>query len=309
MENRIIKEFKNLRKDVSPRLEWVTLNRDFLLKQVNPQREYKTVSIGLDGYVQMFTQIFRQHLLEPAVVMLLVLSVFLGSSLTINAAFYSLPGDHLYPVKIALEKTHVALVPNEEKQVELKMEFAQKRVAELDKIIQQVNIDPQQKKKKIEAAVKEFRNNVVAVNDHLNRIKQFDSENKISDEDKEQTLRIALSVSSKTEELAKSLDEKTGELPAVEKLEVKEILADAAASVQETSLSAQQLAEDAAPVPAETKKEEGVIEGATIDEATAASQTEQKSEAENSAAEDPAADQESGDESQIPAETTPEVVN
>ncbi len=308
MENRIIKEFKNLRKDVSPRLEWVTLNREFLLKQVNHQQGYKMVSVGLNDYVRMFTQVFRQHLLEPAVVMLLVLGVFLGSSLTINAAFYSLPGDHLYPVKIALEKTHVALVPNEEKQVELKMEFAQKRVAELDKIIQQMNIDPQQKKKKIEAAVKEFKNNVVAVNDHLNRIKQFDSENKISDKDKEQTLRIALSVSSKTEELAKSFDEKTGELPAVDKLEVKEILADAAASVQETSLSAQHLAEDAMPVPEETK-EDGVVEGAALEAAAAGSQTEQKPEAENSAVKDPVADQGSGEENQIPAETTPEVIN
>ena len=264
MENNIINEIKKLKKEIYPRSEWVTLSRDILLKQINPQKEFEATGVGLGDYLQLFTQTFRQRLLEPAVIMLLVLGVFLGSSLTINAAFYSLPGDHLYRVKLALEKAHVALIPDEEKKVELKIEFAQKRVEELDKIVAQQNTNSQEKKKKIELVVKEFKNNVVAVNDQLNKIKQ--SENNIPAADKEKTLRIAMSVSSKTKDLAASFDEKAGALSAVDKIEVEGIVAEAVQSAQEISNSAQQLVDD---VNQEAVKDEeasqGVIEGAAVE--------------------------------------------
>jgi len=267
MENNIIKEFKNLKEDISPRPEWVALSRDILLQQINPKKQYKSAHIGVGGYSQMFLQIFRQQLLEPAVIMLLILGVFLGSSLTINAAFYSLPGDGLYKVKLALEKTHLALTP-EEKKVELKVEFAQKRAAEFDKIVQQVNVDPEKKKKNIQVVVKEFRNNVVSVNDHLNKINQAIKESE--DIDEEQTVRMAVSIGNKTEELAKTIDEKIEELSAVEQLEVEAIVAEAIQSAQETSLSAQQLAEGVnQPIEEGTgeevelvEEEEGVVQGA-----------------------------------------------
>ena len=259
MENKVIKEIKKLKKDVSPRPEWVTLSRALLLRQINPGQEHQAVGIGFNGYWDLFNQLFRQRLLEPAVIMFLVLGVFLGSSLTINAAFYSLPGDNLYPLKIALEKTHVALISSQEKQVELKIEFAEKRMAEFNKIVQQVN-SPAEKKRKIEAVVKEFKNNVVAVNDQLNRIKQADGS--VNNAEREKTLRIAVTVSSKTEELAKSFDEKVESLSAVEKLEVEGIVAEAVASAQQTNLSAQQLAADVNKSIAETAEESGVVEGA-----------------------------------------------
>lgn len=242
MESQIIKEFKKLKKDISPRPEWVSLSRDILLQQINPRKQYQAAEVGLAGYAQLFSQVFRQHIVEPAVIMLLVLGVFLGSSFTINAAFYSLPGDNLYPIKIALEKTHVALVSDQAKKIELKIEFAQKRVAEFDKIVSQVNVSPEQKKKQIVAVVKEFKNNVVAVNDQLNKINQ--STNQSNGNARALTVRIATVVSSQTEELARSFDEKVEELGEVEKLEFEDIVAEAAESIQATNLSAQQLIED-----------------------------------------------------------------
>ena len=256
-----IKEIKKLKTEIVPQSEWVKLSRDILLQTINSDQQYQKAGVGIGGYFYLFTNGFRQHLLEPAVIMLLVLGVFLGSSLTINAAFYSLPGDNLYPVKIALERTHAALVTGDEKKVELKIEFAEKRIAEFDKIVAQLDTDPAAKKKRIQAVVEEFRNNVVAVNDHLNKIKQADSN--ITEADKEQTLRMAISVGSKTEELAKSIDEKIEELPAVEQLEVKAIIAQAVLSAQETSLSAQQIVEEASQLTAEeTANTSGTVEGA-----------------------------------------------
>jgi len=266
MENKIISEIKNLKKDVKPRPEWVNLSRDILLQKINPENQYQKTKVGLSGYIQLFNQVFRQSLLEPAVIMLLVLGVFMTSSLTINAAFYSMPGDNLYPVKIALEKTHVALTTDDEKKVELKIEFAQKRVAELDKIISEPQTNSETRKKKIEAVVKEFKNNVVAVSDHLNKIKTEDG---IKEEDKEKTLRMAVSVSSKTEELAKSVDEKVGGLSEVEKIEVEGIIADVIQSVEDANVSAQELADEVNKSEEETQTvqeegEQGVVEGAEL---------------------------------------------
>lgn len=252
MENKtIIKEIKNLKKEIVPRPEWIALSRDILLNQINPQKQYSKERVGFGGYVWLFSQIFRQRLLEPAVVMFLLLGAFLSSSLVINAAFYSMPGESLYRVKIALENSHAALISNEDKKAEMKMEFAANRIAELDKIVAQANIDPQEKKKQIAEVVAELKNNVVAVNDHLSKIKQSDA----NAGDKEQTLKIAISISSKTEELAKSLDEKIGDLTAVEKNEVKDLMAGAVASVQQTSLSAQAIVKDANWVQGEVKGE------------------------------------------------------
>ncbi|MFA6254857.1 MAG: DUF5667 domain-containing protein [Patescibacteria group bacterium] len=264
MKDSIIQEIKGLKKEIQPRSEWLTLSRDILLQQINSKNQYQSVGVGLKGYFTVLAQTLSQRLVfEPAFIMLLVLGVFLGSSLTINAAFYSLPGETLYPLKLTLEKTHMALVTGDENKVELKIEFAQKRVAELDKIIAQVNVDPQQKKKNIEAVVKEFKNNVVAVNDHLNKIKEAD-QNIATTEDKETTLRMALTVSSKTEEMAKSVDKTVEGLSDAEKLGVEQMVAEAVQSAQETSLSAQQLVAEAnqATEEQEPNQDNGVIDGA-----------------------------------------------
>lgn len=165
------------------------------------------------------------------------------SSLTINAAFYSLPGDNLYRVKLALEKTHAAFVTGDEQKLELKIEYAAKRVAEIDKLVAQTNVDSATKKRNIEAAVNEFKNNVTDVNSHLARlnqsIKQSDSV------EKNHTVKMALLASTKTEELVKTIDEKVNQLTVDEQQDVSSVIAAAAKSAQETSISVQQLVQDA----------------------------------------------------------------
>ena len=258
MEKKLISELRKLTKDISPRSEWVTLNRDVLLQQINSKHKLQAQSVGFGGYVDLFNQILRQRIMEPAVMMLLVLGVFLGSSLTINAAFYSLPGDNLYPVKITLERTHVALVADQEKKVELKIEFAQKRVAEFSKIIAQ-NDTPAVKKRRIAAVAKEFKNNVVAVNDELAKIADDDLGNGAGG-----AVSIALTVSKKTEELARSFDKTAEELSEVEKSEVEEIVAEAVESAQETSDAAQQIVDDAAEEDI-LAEEEAIVEDGSED--------------------------------------------
>ncbi|NUM25098.1 MAG: hypothetical protein HUU49_00570 [Candidatus Buchananbacteria bacterium] len=260
MENNVINEIKNLKQQVVPRAEWVSSTRDFLLQQIATDAASEKVSVGMTGYWSIFNQTFRQRMFEPALVMMLLLVSFVGSSLTINAAFYSLPGDSLYKVKLALEQTHVALVTDEEKKVELKMEFAQKRAVEFDKIVAQSDVSPEAKKKKIEEVVKEFKNNVAEVNTHLSKINQ-----EAPEADRSLNVKMALTISEKTEELAKNIDKTTSNLGEVDKKELEGILAEAVQSVQDVGLAAQQLINDA-QIPA-GDQETGEVQGATNDAA------------------------------------------
>jgi len=282
MENNFLKkEFKKLKQDISPRPDWVNLSREILLNQVKSQKEIQA-KVGFFDVANLFVKFFRQRLLEPSVVMILVLATFLGSTLVINAAFYSLPGESLYRVKIALEKTHAALVSDTQKKVELKMEFAEKRINEFDKIVQQVENNPQEKTRKIQQVVQELKNNVSEVNDHLTKLsqsfKQTDSADKQTDsaeviKDKEQKVQMALDISSKTEELAKSIGETVASLSEAEQLEVKQIVSETIQSVQEASLSAQQLAEEVQLTNQPAAGKTGEVQGASNTEEEKTDQT------------------------------------
>jgi len=61
---------------------------------------------------------------------------------TVNAAEAALPGDLLYPLKGALEHTLIALTPSEAARLQLKIDFASRRVAELEVLHEQARDIP-----------------------------------------------------------------------------------------------------------------------------------------------------------------------
>ncbi|MBN1778952.1 MAG: hypothetical protein JW816_01910 [Candidatus Buchananbacteria bacterium] len=234
-EEKLIKKIKSL-KNVKPRSEWQTLNRDFLLSQINQTAEEK--SFGWQDYVVAFGSLFRQRLLEPAVVMLLVLGFSVGSSLVVNASFYSLPGDGLYPVKLALESVQIAVSSGDERKVELKIEFAKKRINEFDQIASRSDDQTQEKNDKLAAVVQELQRNVASVQNHINNI---DKDGNQSDHDR--TLRIAITISNETKQLAQSLDQKAKTISETDP-EIKQIVDQAVESVQAVTVSADKLVEE-----------------------------------------------------------------
>lgn len=259
MERNLISEFKKLRNDITPRPEWITSSRDILLQTISAQSSPKLVSVGLRGYFGLAFQLFRQRAFEPAIVMGAVLLTFLISSFTVNAAFYSLPGGSLYPLKLTLERTHVALITNEQKKVELRIEFAEKRVAELDRVVSQMNVAPEEKQKQIEAIAKEFRNNVSSVGEHVVKLKHAAKQSSGVNIDRDNTVMMALTAGNKAEELAKTFDQKVDVLSDMEKVGVKQIVAEAIESAQQTTHSAQQLLR-------QSGEQEGTVQGAATDE-------------------------------------------
>ena len=227
-EKEIILQIQKL-KQIKPRAEFKKFSRDILISQIKAyapaDRAELKPEINWFFYLRAFTETFVQRTLQPAVVLLSMLFLVLGSSLAVNAAFYSLPGDPLYPVKISLEKTQMALIRDQADKAELKIEFAKKRVAELDKVVAQAE-EPAKQAKKVNLLVKKFKNEVEGVKDQLQS----------PDQEKSVIFKIAISVDSATAALAQSLNESAAKLPA----ESQAAVASAAASAEETGLSALQ---------------------------------------------------------------------
>ena len=143
----------------------VPVNEKFLLSlrarleermALNPVRE----NIPLSLY-------FR---LAPALVTIFAVLIFSGGGIAF-ASQKSLPGSILYPVKILTEDVREAVVFNPETKIKLRAEYAQKRINELEKVMERKDIDP----KKIEAVrikiENNFERNIQKANDIIKREK------------------------------------------------------------------------------------------------------------------------------------------
>ena len=111
----------------SPRFAWLT--RWFKSNQIS--KEDNPVSNG------------TKRLAFSALMAAIVILVFLfgGVSATALAAQSALPGDALYPVKTGLEQTRVALARDAYSEAQLYLQFAQRRLDEINALIQEGRFD------------------------------------------------------------------------------------------------------------------------------------------------------------------------
>ena len=125
-----------------------TLKQQFkILKRVGPDR------IEKEKFAELLTKMSVDHqppsfswrrlviFLKSAPALVLFLILFLISSGTgiTFASQDALPGDALYPAKLAVEKIMVAVAGNVEKKTELRLEYAGRRLDEVEKIVEQKN--------------------------------------------------------------------------------------------------------------------------------------------------------------------------
>lgn len=230
-ENQKLIKKINLLAQIKPREEWKSSFRDILLSEIKAEKGLLIRSrLGVADYLSIFSQSLKFKIFQPAVAILVVLSVFLGSSLLVNAAFYSLPGDNLYGLKIALEKTQIALILDSEKKTELRMEFANNRVEEFERI---TNLRPESLQEETIAEITErFKSDVLSINEHINQLNQ----------QQKPVFSLAKAVDSKTAELAKTLAANKEKLPALVKKQVEDVVNEAVTMAEDTSNSAFRIA-------------------------------------------------------------------
>ncbi|MBI2485308.1 hypothetical protein HYW18_04155 [Candidatus Uhrbacteria bacterium] len=92
-----------------------------------------------------------------------------GWVVAVNASSESVPGDTLYPIKMAAEKVHLTLTTSVEQRTKLQLEFAGRRLAEIKNVQSSTRSG---KQVRVQSAVDQFRKEMASVNSHLASVKE-----------------------------------------------------------------------------------------------------------------------------------------
>ena len=131
--------------------------------------------------------------------LLLIAALLGGGAGTTYASQSSLPGDVLYPVKIATGKVQTVLTVDDTKEADLHLKFSEKRLGEVDKLAQKGRANPELVKEVIDNYKKE-----------LSEAK--DILDKVSAVSPDQSIKIARSLDSATTRHKESLVKISGEV-------------------------------------------------------------------------------------------------
>jgi hypothetical protein len=173
MDEFIVKQLKNLRK-VRPSTSWLESQRSFLLSEITKNEQAIEVPVQEQGRPNFVFPIFNiPKLFKPAFGVAMVLIVFassLGTIGVISAAQNSLPGDSLYTLKTAFEKTQMTLASNQESRAGLSIKFANQRMEEFAQIA-----NKPERKGNIEKTVKNLNAQLVTVQENMDKLKDVNS--------------------------------------------------------------------------------------------------------------------------------------
>lgn len=116
-------------------------------------------------YLQFAGHELSRSVMQPAAVSFAAFILILGGwTATVNAS-YSVPGDMLYPVKLATEKVRLTMASTAQARAELHVEFAGRRLKEISEI---------KDDSLMQAAVSNFNNQMNLVNQELTDIQTND---------------------------------------------------------------------------------------------------------------------------------------
>jgi hypothetical protein len=136
--------------------------------------------------------------------------------MSVSAAEQSLPGDFLYPVKLAGEQTQLIFAKSKSEKIKLKTGFVEKRVKEIQAIA--ASNEPK-KGERIKAAAETLRRDLDTVKNQLTEV----SDTKNQDDTVGQVVEVAKLVDQKSTEVAATLKDVKSTLPAEAQGKVSEV--------------------------------------------------------------------------------------
>lgn len=232
MSQDIIEQLKLLKKThegMNPSPEWIETNREKLFSQiknsVGSTPEPISFFASFESFMKFFISAKVYYSLRVAFVFFLAIGITVGGWIGgVSASHKCLPGEFCYNVKLAAEKTQVAVASvtgNTDKQVALHLEFASRRLEE----IRQVNTEFKSE------AVKQLTKSVTSVGETLQEVKE---------DDPQKAAAVAKDITKKTSDMARSLND-VSQGGIVEADTVKDI-ADATQAINNTGIQALQVA-------------------------------------------------------------------
>lgn len=206
---------------VSARPEWKAATRAQLLTHVRATQE--PTAVALPWRLRLVWHEVRRVALQPAALLLLLLGLTTSSSLLVNAAYYSVPGDRLYRIKISLESAQLALARDRTQAAELQIAFAQNRLNELTALVARPS-EPAVQQARMAQTVRRLKGAVAGVQQQARTIPP----------DGAAAFSLALAMDSDASELAANLSRRAKTLPPDVRIGVQEVVD----SAESASLSA-----------------------------------------------------------------------
>ncbi len=160
-------------------------------------------------YLEYFSYQLSHVWMRPASVALSIFAIMFGGWIaTVNASFDSIPGDVLYPVKLATERVQITLATSGGQRAKLHAEFAGRR---LDEITTITSSTEEGNDVRVKAAVDGFKQEIASVNEELVSIQLSDPA---------QAAELAMIVDSKTDAFAATIAQNDSSVPEESKSDV-----------------------------------------------------------------------------------------
>lgn len=228
-----LKELKRSHQNLSPNPEWMKKSRERLMSQIQNSTgaapATASFSSSLETFLKLFVSPKAYYIIRTTAIFILAIGITIGGWIGgVSASHSCLPGDFCYNVKLAAEKTQVAVASvtgNTDGKVALHLEFASRRLDEIRLVKDSHQVD----------AVKELKKSLTSVSDTLSGVK-----------DRETATRVAKDITKKTSDIARTLNTVTQDDINVPIDTVKEI-ADATKLVNDTGIQALQIAIEGQP--------------------------------------------------------------
>ena len=168
-EQELLSQLNKLQ-NIKPVNQWKNDNREILLNQISCGEEMMKVG-WFKVLENMLPQQLIRQLFQPvwAVVLIMVI-VFGGGIVSLNASRDTKPGDSLYIAKVISEKAQLAITFNEKEKAKLGIEFAGNRAKEITQVLAEADSVIKEKEAKIEKLTRDFKKEIKQVKSRLVKI-------------------------------------------------------------------------------------------------------------------------------------------
>jgi len=169
MDDFLVRKLNSLKK-IEPDASWLQSQRSFLLSEISKHENQKSKpSLVLPLFNFNVLKILKPNFAIALAIIILVSSF--GTVGAIGISQNSLPGDFLYPVKTAFEKTQLTFATSEESKTKLSIKFANQRIDEFTQLI-----DKPDKKEDIAKTVDNLTVQLIIAKENINKLKEKNSE-------------------------------------------------------------------------------------------------------------------------------------
>ncbi|MFC1598724.1 DUF5667 domain-containing protein [Patescibacteria group bacterium] len=173
----LIKKLNSLQHKIKPDQDWQLANREILLSQIKAQTRLELATKKNKLWTPVFSnQMLRVSVRSFASICAVFLIVFGTWIATVSATKNSLPGDLLYGLKLTTERVQVNLTLDDEKRTNLELEFTDRRMDEVNKVIAEEKTDKsKENKENIDVALVKFTESLDNVKSGLAKLEANDA--------------------------------------------------------------------------------------------------------------------------------------